>query len=96
MIADSRYYVQRWFAANVPRDVPVAMVGLSGYLPSLDGFSCTYMKAAEDLPAAAEFRYVVINTDYIRRYEPGGPFDEFYRRLARRDGYSSRYGIELP
>ena len=48
------------------------------------------------LPAAAEFRYVVINTDYIRRYEPGGPFDEFYRRLARRDGYSSRYGIELP
>lgn len=71
MLNDSRYDVERWLHGRVEHGATVAWEGNPVYLPRLQRFDARYLAPSiadtqRDLP-----RFIVVNTQHSRRYEPG-------------------------
>lgn len=83
MVKDSRYSIERWLHAHIPRGQSIAAVGLPNYLPRLDGYAWRSIEPRlPNLEGPVKPDYVVFNTRYALRFAEGSPerrfFEEFH------------------
>jgi len=89
MVKDSRYTAEKWIRQNIPREATIGAAVLIVYAPRLRGYPWFPLELS-----LANFRelspkpdFVVVNSEYSRRFlpnsSPGKFFREFYRGEER-------------
>lgn len=82
MLADSRYYVERWLVPRIGPDTQIAAEGPSIYLPRQS--LLLWLRIDADPSALRELQpqYLILNSGFRARGLPGSSANEFYRSLA--------------
>jgi hypothetical protein len=97
MFNDSRYEVEQWLADNVEAAAVVGYMGPEYYLPRLHPYETRRLRPMESVLQRSRPDYLVINSDFFRRFEPGIREGELFHRLQEgRTGYARVYSYRWP
>lgn len=84
MVEDSRYHVEKWMKANIPKEAVIGVAGLIEYVPRMEAFTWTALKPS--LPVFEKNKkpdYVLFSVDYSRSFAENTAghlfFAQFYR-----------------
>jgi len=84
MAKDSRYHVEKWMKAHIPKAAVIGVPGLIEYVPRLESFAWTALKPS--LPAFEKGKkpdYVLFSTDYSRSFAENTPGYLFFAQFFR-------------
>lgn len=87
MLADSRYFVERWIATRVPPDAAFLSAGPRAFLPRVQ-WSTRIDPETADPADASPGEYVIVNATYARRFPASSSEGTFYERLRNREEFS--------
>jgi 4-amino-4-deoxy-L-arabinose transferase-like glycosyltransferase len=88
LLEDPRYAVEAWLRQNVEPGGIVGYMGPEYYLPRLDGFDSRRLRPTESVLERERPDFLVLNADYVTRFEPGSREGELFSHLASgRAGY---------
>ncbi len=84
MVKDSRYHIEKWMKANIPKEAMVGVAGLIEYVPRMESFRWTALKPSlEAFEKIKRPDYLLFNVDYGRSFAEKTPghlfFLQFYR-----------------
>lgn len=97
MLSDSRYAIEAWIRSNVEPGATIGLIGTLEHVPRINGVFTRFLN-----PTAQEIRsvspeYVVVNADWVRRFQPGTPEHDGYRDLREgRLGYRPAFESYRP
>jgi hypothetical protein len=80
MAADSRYYVERWIASELPREADIASVGPESSLPRVHWTDRLDLAPTAPLDSA---RHVVLNATHAQRFDSETVEGAVYDRIRR-------------
>ncbi len=84
MVKDSRYHVEQWMAANIPKDAVIGVVSLLEYCPRLEKFKWIWLKPSlKAFEKAKKLDYVLFNVDYSRSFAENSPEQDFFAQFYR-------------
>ncbi len=86
MVSDSRYHVEQWVRAEVPRDAGIAAVGPQSTLPRLEWGGGFDLRSPD--PPPNEFPYLVLNATYAERFDSSTPEGASYDRIRKSGDYT--------
>jgi hypothetical protein len=83
---DSRYAAEAWLSANVPDGATVGYPSLTLYLPRLEAYDHVLITPTIADTSRARPDFIVVNTEWLQRFEPGSPRRLWFDWLERGTG----------
>lgn len=79
MLIDSRYDAERWLREHIPSGSTAVYVGALSYLPRVDQLDIHPMAATITETLSTRPQFVVVNPEFMRRYEAQRPEAEWWQ-----------------